>query len=58
MNNLEALRNKFGYLKANRYKEFYGNGYGVSIVPDLSQRNAADRSSCNSQRSFRDKRGE
>ena len=35
----EELKKRFGYLRENRYREFYSNGYGISIVPDLSNMN-------------------
>lgn len=33
--NNEELEKRIEYSASNRYREFYVNGYGVSIVPDI-----------------------
>lgn len=33
--NNEELEKRIEYSASNRYREFYANGYGVSIVPDI-----------------------
>lgn len=33
--NNEELESRIKYSASNRYREFYTNGYGVSIVPDI-----------------------
>lgn len=33
--NNEELESRIKYSASNRYREFYANGYGVSIVPDI-----------------------
>ena len=32
----DELDKKIKYSQNNRYREFYENGYGISIVPDIS----------------------
>ena len=32
---IKEVDKRLEYIKQNRYREFYPNGYGISIVPDI-----------------------
>lgn len=32
---MKDLESRFNYCVEHRHKEFYSNGYGISIIPDL-----------------------
>ena len=35
MKSKKDLESRFNYCVEHRHKEFYSNGYGISIIPDL-----------------------